>query len=81
MDIEIESVELYPETVNVLNKLSNKYELYLISDLASSYKEAYYKFGFEKIFKQALQYPNMKVMEWYKELTLIPKMLLRKESK
>ena len=48
---QIESVKLYPESKEILNSLSSKYELYLISNLASPYKAPYFKLELASYFK------------------------------
>ena len=51
---QIDSVKLYPESIEVLNSLSSKYELYLISNLASPYKAPFFKFGLANYFKDCI---------------------------
>ena len=51
---EVDSVELFPETIQVLEELSIKFELYLISNLASPYKKPFFELGLAEYFKGTL---------------------------
>lgn len=49
---ELESVELYKDTQETLVQLSERYPLYLMSNLASFFKQPVYDLGLDKFFKQ-----------------------------
>ena len=54
LTFEIDSVELFPETQEVIQKLASKYPLYLISNLASPYKKPFYDLGLCEYFENAV---------------------------
>ena len=47
---EIESTRLYDDTIQVLESLSRKYKLYLLSNVATPYKESPFNLGIDKYF-------------------------------
>jgi len=47
---EIDSTCLYDDTIQVLETLSKKYKLYLLSNVATPYKETIFKLGIDKYF-------------------------------
>ena len=51
---EIESVEIFPETNNVLKSLTKDYQLFLISNLASIYKKPFFDLQLSNWFEKAL---------------------------
>ena len=42
LDAELENTECFPDTIDVLRRLSCKYKLYVLSNLATPYKYPYY---------------------------------------
>lgn len=51
---EIASVQLYEETISMLEELKKDYPIYLISNLASPYKEAVYHLGIDHYFTKMI---------------------------
>lgn len=51
---ENDSTYLFDDTEFVLNELSKRYDLYLISNIATPYKECFYKLGLDKWFKEPI---------------------------
>ena len=49
---EIDSTCLYDDTIQVLKTLSEKYRLYLLSNVATPYKEPIFKLGIDKYFDE-----------------------------
>lgn len=49
---EIESTHLFDDTIQVLDRLSGKYDLYLLSNLSTPYKECLYNLEIDKYFKK-----------------------------
>lgn len=49
---EIESTHLFDDSIQVLDRLSNKYDLYLLSNLSTPYKECFYNLGLDKYFNK-----------------------------
>lgn len=47
---EIESTHLFDDTIQVLETLSKKYKLYLLSNIATPYKECVFNLGIDKYF-------------------------------
>ena len=47
---EIESTQLFDDTIQVLETLSKKYKLYLLSNIATPYKECVFNLGIDKYF-------------------------------
>ncbi len=52
LEIEIETTHVFDDTFSFLENLSSKYELYLLSNLATPYKEPFYKLGLDKFIKE-----------------------------
>jgi HAD superfamily hydrolase (TIGR01493 family) len=54
LDTELSSVDAFSDTYSVLTRLSNKYRLFLLSNLATPYKQPFYDLQlsgyFEKVF-------------------------------
>ena len=79
VDTEVNSAKLYPDTMSVLNILSSALPLYLISNLATPYKEVVYKLGIDKYFTSILfscdrkvAKPSPKIFSQLKEVTRLP---------
>ena len=53
LNIEIESTQTLPGTYTALTRLSEKYRLFLLSNLAVPYKGPYYKLGLNRYFEKA----------------------------
>ena len=51
---ENESTHLFDDTEFVLNELSKRYDLYLISNIATPYKECFYNLGLDKWIKDPI---------------------------
>lgn len=51
---ENESTHLFDDTEFVLEQLSKKYDLYLISNIATPYKECFYNLGLDKWIKDPI---------------------------
>ncbi|EAY25436.1 HAD family hydrolase [Microscilla marina] len=51
---EIASVQVFPETIPVLNELSQYYTLYLISNLATPYIQPYRELNLDRFFERAI---------------------------
>jgi len=51
---ENESTHLFDDTEFVLNELSKKYDLYLISNIATPYKECFYNLGLDRWIKDPI---------------------------
>ncbi|MEN7547293.1 HAD family hydrolase [Rapidithrix thailandica] len=51
---ELQSVRLFEETLEVLEKLKSSYRLFLISNLASPYIEPYYTLKLDQYFEKAI---------------------------
>lgn len=51
---ENESTHLFDDTECVLNELSKKYDLYLISNIATPYKECFYNLGLDRWIKDPI---------------------------
>ena len=51
---ENESTHLFDDTEFVLNELSKRYDLYLISNIATPYKECFYNLGLERWIKDPI---------------------------
>lgn len=54
LDIELASVKLFPETTEVLSQLSLSAPLYLVSNLASPYKQPVFDLGLAQYFQQMI---------------------------
>ena len=50
---QLQPIQLYPETLEVLQVLHKRYPLYLISNLATPYKAAFYDLGLSPFFQKA----------------------------
>jgi putative hydrolase of the HAD superfamily len=50
IQLEIESTHLFDDTIQVLETLSKKYKLYLLSNIATPYKECVFNLGIDKYF-------------------------------
>lgn len=53
LDAELESTVAFRDTYRVLNRLSQKYRLFLLSNLATPYKYPYYKLDLERYIEKA----------------------------
>jgi putative hydrolase of the HAD superfamily len=53
LDLEVESTAVIAGTFKTLDKLKDKYRLFVLSNLATSYKYPYYKFHLEKWIEKA----------------------------
>jgi HAD superfamily hydrolase (TIGR01549 family) len=51
---ENESTHLFDDTEFVLNELSKRYDLYLISNIATPYKECFYNLGLDRWIKDPI---------------------------
>jgi HAD superfamily hydrolase (TIGR01549 family) len=51
---EKESTHLFDDTEFVLNELSKRYDLYLISNIATPYKECFYNLGLDRWIKDPI---------------------------
>jgi len=51
---EIDSIIIYPDTIPALTELQKKYDLYLISNLASPYVDPFIQLGLKKFFKKSI---------------------------
>ncbi len=51
---ELNSIRLFPETIEVLTKLRPSYTLYLISNLATPYIKPYQELKLDRFFEQAI---------------------------
>jgi HAD superfamily hydrolase (TIGR01549 family) len=49
---EVGSATLYPETIHVLEKLSQSYDLYLVSNLSTPFKQPVFDLGIDKYFRK-----------------------------
>lgn len=54
LEQELTSVRLFPETLEVLNQLSQTHTLYLISNLATPYIQPYIDLGLAQFFTEAI---------------------------
>ena len=53
LNTELDSAQSMPTTYKVLTKLSEKYRLFLLSNLATPYKGPYYSLGLKRYFEKA----------------------------
>ena len=73
LDTELASVKLFPETVEVLSKLSIRHPLYLVSNLASPYKKPVFDLGLDQFFQQMIFSCDVGYLKPQKEIfNLIP---------
>ena len=49
---EIQSTHLFDDTIQVLDRLSSKYNLYLLSNISTPYKECLYNLEIDRYFKK-----------------------------
>lgn len=76
LEEEMNSIILFPETKSVIENLASKYKLYLISNLASPYKQPFFDLNLSNWFEEAIfscdygiRKPNREIFKYVEEFS------------